>query len=495
MKVLIGQICHETNTFSSEKGTFERWSRNGWFEGKELLTHYKNGAGYISGMLAAAEEAGVEVIPTIAISDAGPLILGEALDHVLEYLLVAAVSAKDELDGICLALHGAGCAEGIYDIEVHILRELRKVVGNDMPITVSLDLHGNMSPDMLTLANGLFGVKQYPHIDSKEMGHLAMASLVRHIRGEITLQTAMVHLPMMIPPSMACTFDPPMKNFTDYAADYVRENGIIDATIFHGFPYADIPWCGSSVVTVSDGDPLPAAKAIAGYVWENREKLRATCLSVGEALDKASALVDSGKKFVVINEASDNPGGGAPCNGTWLLTEMVKREVPRSILGYIHDSEIALAAHKAGIGGLVSGYLGGKTDNIHGAPLEIKDAVVCALSDGKTYINTPMGYGHVNNFGITARLRIGQVEVIVTELMAGQTLDDSVFRAGAADIEHYNIVAVKSTNHFKAFFAPRAGAIITADPPGIHTANYAQLNYHNIRRPIWPIDDGVTFEL
>ena len=494
MKILIGKISHETNTFSSEIGTFERWSSNEWCVGPEMLTRYTQSGGHITGMIKAATELEVEVIPSVAVNEAGPLILREVLDRVTGHLLNAARAHKDEIDGICLALHGAGCAEGVFDIETHILREVRAIVGNDIPITVGMDLHGNISPEMMGLAQGFYGVKEYPHIDSEEMGHLAMTTLIRHLKGEIKLQSAVVNLPMMIPPSMACTFDPPMRDFKEFVAQYVEENGLIDATLFHGFPYADIPWCGTSVVVVADGDPLPHAQAIARYVWKHREALRAQCLSVSEALDQAQALVAEGKKYIVINEASDNPGGGAPCNGTWLLRELVARDVPRSIVGYIHDTEIALAAHKAGVGGKVSGLLGGKTDIIHGAPLEIQDAVVCALSDGIAIRTSPMGAGREVHFGRTARLRIGRVEVMVAENMAGQTLDDAVFRAGGADVEFYDIVAVKSTNHFKAFFAPRATAIITADPPGIHTANYSQLTYHNIRRPIWPIDDGVTFE-
>jgi len=493
MKILIGQISHETNTFSSEIGTLQRWNQNEWCLGEAILTEYREGGGYLTGMIkAAAAEGGVELIPSVAVGEAGPLILREVLDEVLEHLLEAARRNKNTLDGVCLALHGAGCAAGVPDIECHILREVRAIVG-DIPITVSLDLHGNIAPEMAGLAQGLFGVKEYPHIDMEEMGHLAMTALLRHLKGEIALQTAIVPLPMMIPPSMACTFDPPMLDFKEFIAAHAAEHGLVDATLFHGFPYADIPWCGSSVVAVADGDPLPAATAMAQYVWAHREALRAQCLSVGDALDRASALVAAGNKFVVVNEASDNPGGGAPCNGTWLLSEMTRRDVPRAILGYIHDPEIALAAHAAGVGGTVSGLLGGKTDHIHGAPLAIENAVVCALSDGKTTVTTPMGAGRPVNYGRTARLRIGRVEVVVTELMAGQALDDSVFRAAAANIEHYDIVAVKSTNHFKAFFAPRASAIVTADPPGIHTANYSQLTYHNIRRPIWPMDDEAEF--
>ncbi len=497
MKIIFGVLGNETNTFSSELGTFERWAPGGWAEGQDVIRYFENVPGYyIGGMLKAAKEEGAEVIPTINLMGAGPLIQKDAVDYVMEILLRHIKEHKDEADGICLGLHGAGAAEGIDDLEAYTLTKVREVVGDDMPITVSLDLHANVTDDMVRLSNGLFGLKEYPHTDMADAGYLAMKTLIRIIKGESHPQTAVVHIPLFTNCCNANTAEMPMKAFKEHVAAYAKEHNLIDATYFHGFPYSDVPCAGASAVVVAEQgqDAHAAAEELAHWIWDHRHELDVECLSPAQAIDRAEEeLKKPGKGYVVINEASDNPGGGCPCDGTWLLQELIRRDRPKSILGYIYDPEMALKAHEAGVGGKVSGLLGGKTDQIHGAPIEIHDAVVCNLSDGTGTCLSPMMYGAKYEFGKTARLRIGQVEVVVAAHLAGQTLDDRPFLMTGADVNEYEIVCVKSTNHFRAYFAPRAKAIIATNPPGIHTADYSLLPYHNITRPVYPLDPDTTF--
>ncbi len=494
MKVLFGLLGHETNTFAADKGDFKRWAPNGWVTGDDIFTAYDDVPDYPSGVIKAAKEDGVELIPTVALLNAGPLITKDALEYTTGTLLGYVEKYKDEIDGICMGLHGAGAAEGVDDLEGYILQKIRDIVGYEMPITVSLDLHGNITDDMVRLSNGLFGLKEYPHIDQAEAGYRAMKCLTRILRDGLKTETAVVHLPMFTNCCVACTLNMPMQEFKEYVKAYAASHpDIIEATYFHGFPYTDVPYAGSSVVVVTpEGkDPKKYAEEIARWIWDNRHKLDVELLSPAQAIDRALAI--PGKGFVVINEASDNPGGGCPGNGTWLLAELIKRNVPRSIVGYIPDKEIVMKAAEAGIGGKVSGLLGGKTDKIHGAPIEIKDAEVLALSNGQVVYTTPMYEGIPNCYGLSARLRIGNVEVVVTEYLSQQTFDDRPFAMVGADINQYDIVGVKSTAHFNAFFKPRAKAIIGTNPPGIHTADYSLLPYKNIRRPIYPLDPDTQF--
>ena len=232
-----------------------------------------------------------------------------------------------------------------------------------------------------------------------------------------------------------------------------------------------------------------AADELADWVWENRHALDPICLSAEEAVDEALAELErDGEGYVVINETSDNPGGGTPGDGTHLLREFLRRDLEGAIMGYIPDKEIALKAHEAGIGGFISGKLGGKTDNQHGEPIDFENAEVLALSDGHAVYTSPMYKGLPVCYGKSARLRIGNVEVVVTETLSQQTFDDRPFAIVDADLQRYRIVGVKSSVHFRAFFQPLAKAIVTADPPGIHTANFKQLTYKKIRRPIYPLD-------
>ncbi|HWQ61868.1 MAG TPA: M81 family metallopeptidase [Negativicutes bacterium] len=496
MKILFGMLGHESNTFAADAGDFKRWAPNGWSVGEEIFTNFRTAPDYPGGMMKAAAEEGVELIPTVALLNAGPKLTKECVEYTVGEIIKVVKERQGEYDGICLGLHGAGVGENTDDLEAYILKKVRDVVGPDMLITVSLDLHGNISPAMVALSNGLFGIKQYPHTDQADAGYLAMKSLIRMLRGEINPKTALVQLPMLVPCSIGCSFNQPMKYFTDYVAEYAAKHNLLDATFFHGFPYSDVPCVGASVVVVAQEGAMEAAAEIARHIWDKRELLRVECLMPDEAIDRALAEVQKpGTGYVVINETSDNPGGGTPGNGTHLLRELLRRDLPKSIFGFIYDPEIALLAHKAGVGGVVSGLLGGKTDKIHGAPLEIREARVCTLSDGNAVYVTPMYAGLPVCYGKTARLRIGQVEVIVTEFLPQQTFDDRPFVVAGADINQYNVVCLKSTNHFKGFFQSRAKAIVTADPPGIQTANFSLFEYKKNKRPMYPVDLAGEFPL
>ena len=498
MKIIIGKLAHETNTFSPQKSDFKRWSQTGWYVGAELVEQLHGKEDYISGMMRAAEELGAEYIPTGSMLDAGPLVTAEALDYALGVILDIIREHKDEIDGVCMGLHGAGCAEGIDDMESYVLTEIRKIVGPDMPIMITLDLHGNLSQEMVDLTQGIFGVKQYPHVDAAEVGDLAMRTLVEVLQGKRKTYTGYVKLPLLIPVVSGNTFSGPMKKFMEYAKAFKEERGLLDVTIFHGFPYTDRIETGTSVIimsSVSQEDADAAARDLAMWIWERRAELLPNILTAAEACDKAEELLkEPGEGYIVINETSDNPGGGTPGDGTGLLRELLTRPHLKSILGYIPDAEVALAAHEAGIGGRISGTIGGKSDNFHGEPIPFEDAYVAALSDGQAVYNSPVFWRQAINYGKSARIRIGCVEVVVTEHLSQQTLDNIPFTMVGADIDQYEIVAIKSSNHFRAWFESRAKGIVAADTPGIQTSDLKILPFENVRRPIYPLDMDMEFE-
>ncbi|MER8849635.1 M81 family metallopeptidase [Mesorhizobium australicum] len=491
MKILFGMLVHESNSFASGAGDFK-----GISVGEELFSIYRNKVGYLAGMIKAAEEYGVELIPSIAAGNAGPRVTKEAVEYAVGELVTIAEKRKGEYMGICLALHGAGVAENADDLEAYILEKVREVVGPDMPITVSLDLHGNISPELAKWSNGLFGCKQYPHIDEAEAGYLAMKTLIRILRGEAISQTAVIQLPWLVDARMGNTFVEPMKSVTDYVADYAAKHGLIDAAFFHGYGYSDVHFVGASVVVVAEKGAHEAAVEIARHIWEKREQLKGPAAPMPDvAVDHALAALETpGTGYVVLVEVSDNPGAGGPGTGTHLLREVLRRDPKKAIFGFICDPEIAFLAHEVGVGGEVTGLLGGKTDKIHGTPIELRNARVCALSDGNATYVSPMMEGLAVCYGKTARLRIGNVDIIVTE-HANAAYDDRPFLITGADIAQYEIVCIKGTNHFRAFFDPRAKAVVATDPPGVTSKNFGSFNYQKVRRPIYPIDLDTTFSV
>ncbi|MGI6252420.1 MAG: M81 family metallopeptidase [Aminivibrio sp.] len=491
MKIGICLFTHETNTFSPLRSDFQSL-KAGWEEASEVISNHRGKPSFLGGAIEAAEEYGAEPVPLPSLyGAAGPLILKSCVDHVMDAICSELEKVKDEIDGLFLALHGAGCAEGIDDLEGYVLGEVRRVIG-DRPITVSLDLHGNITDEMVKKSDGLFGIKEYPHIDMDKAGYRAMKYLIKKIRGEADPVTTFVKLPLLLAPGTNSTFLEPMKSLKEHFADFCKEKGLIDVSFFHGFPFSDHPETGASVVVIADGyEPREEAASLASYVWERRFEFVPESLSAAEAVDAALEKLQDG--FVIINETSDNPGGGTPCDGTHLLRELTERNLPGSIMAYIVDPESVEVCHRAGVNAKVDLRLGGKTDEFHGEPLEVRDAEVLNLSDGKIIFTSPMRKGVSFSYGRSARIKMGNVQcILITNRY--QTLDDRAFLMTGADISEFRLIGIKSSNHFRAFFQPLADGIVTADTPGLNTNNFASLPFKRAPRPIFPLEKDVELK-
>ncbi|MFN8591917.1 MAG: M81 family metallopeptidase [Thermomicrobiales bacterium] len=490
MRIAIGEFSHETNTFRPGLTGVSAFQAKQWESGEDVLTAHRGVRDSLGGMIAAAARLGIDLVPTIATTAEPSATIARAAYEEIRDRLFAGIRAAGDLDAICLSLHGAGTAEGIDDLEGTLLGELRAIVGNDIPIVVTLDLHGNLTPAMVEHADVLLNCHEYPHIDMYERGVEAIEIAVAMVRGALHPIMHLELLPMLLPP--ATTMGGPAQTINRACFAQEDRPGIIDCALAHGFPHTDVPMARTSVVATADGDPAlarEAARAVARQVWEMREEFRDQLPGAAEAVRLALA---SPARPVVIAEVSDNPGGGAPGDGTHLLRALIEANAPDTCFGFIADPEVARQAHEAGVGSVIQVRLGGKTDDMHGEPIAA-DAYVKCLTDGLFRLTTPMGAGGLVDLGLMARLVIGNVDVLVASVRS-QTFDDEVFRLHGIDVTRCKLVALKSTQHFRAGFAPLAGEIIRADPPGATTSNLAQQPYRRLSRSLWPLDDTVTWE-
>lgn len=246
-----------------------------------------------------------------------------------------------------------------------------------------------------------------------------------------------------------------------------------------------------SVLAMADGDAelaRKAAQAVARAVWEAREEYRPQILTPAEAL--AAALAVEGGP-VVVNDTSDNPGGGSPGDSTHLLRAMLEANLTNACFGFIYDPETAALAHRAGVGATIQVRMGGKTDDLHGAPIE-GQAYVKALTDGRFRLTSPMWQGSLIDLGPMARLQMGGVDVLVSS-QRQQVLDEEVFLLHGIDVRRCKIVALKSSSHFRAGFRHLARAIIAADAPGATTLRVEVFPFQRIRCPMWPLDAEATY--
>lgn len=491
MRIAIGEFAHETNTFRSGLTTLADFQQRHWRRGAEIITHHRGVRDPLGGMIAAAERLTVTLVPTLATStEPSATIARAAYDQIRDELL-AALSGAGDLDALCLSLHGAGVAEGIDDLEGQLLSEIRAVVGPHLPIVVTLDLHGHLTPTMVEQATVLLGCHLYPHTDLYERGVEAIELADQIVRGTIRPVMHLTTLPMMLPPST--TMLGPAQAINEDCWAWEARPGVIDVAFFHGFPHTDIPVMTATVVATTDGDPAlarQAAEAVANRIWNARDGFLAELPLPAEAIRLALA---GSARPVVIAEVSDNPGGGSPGDGTYLLQALLEANPADACFGFIYDPEVARQAHQAGAGATITVRLGARSDDLHGQPIETAAYVKC-LTDGRFIYQTPMGRGRLADLGPMARLTIGQVDVLVSSVRT-QTLDAEVFLLHGIDVTRASIVAIKSQNHFRAGFAELAGAIIRSDPPGSTSSRLESLPYRRLRRPLWPLDRALEWSL
>ena len=412
MRIAFGGISHETNTFSSVLTTTEKFKNDRFFEGEQTIRNYSGTRTYAGGLIDEAAVLDINLISAFSTwTTPSGLITKDCLETLRDKLLTNLKKLHEEqpLDGIALTLHGAGSADGYHDIEGEIISKVRSTFGPDMPIGVVLDLHGNITDTMVDNADILIGVKGYPHVDEYDRAR----DMLRHLHTMIQTGTKpamqLIKLPWVFVPAKGMTVSGPAYDIQQFCLKAEQEDeDLIQASFFHGFPYADVAHASVTVTTLAKTQEAAdrSALKIAEYAWSRRAEFIAKAVYPAEAFDKALEL---GVRPIVINESSDNPGGGAPGDGTHLLREMLKRNLPDTAFGFITDAEVAKQAAAAGVGATISCKLGAKTDDKHGEPIELENAYVKAISDGKHVKVTPMGKGEIMDMELTVLLQVGNV--------------------------------------------------------------------------------------
>ena len=495
IRVAIAQFGEETNTFVPGMLELIDLCPNGWVPADRVAAHFAGTKTYIGGALDAIREFGAVAVPMdIPAANganfvAGAILSGACIEEAARRISEELKRRRNEYDCIFFAMHGAAVSVADEDVESYMLRALRQAVG-DVKIMSSLDLHGNITQEMVALSDGYVGVKTVPHIDCYDAGHDACMLLLRTMDGQVAPQMALCRIPMLVSSAAGCTMTGVSKEVKEHLAQYCTEHGLLDVSFFHGFSSTDRACSCSSVLVVADGyKPEKEARELAEFIWARREGFMPNSLSAAEAVDLALTLVKD--RYVVINECSDNPGSGSPGDGTYLLRELVKRDLPRSIMGQLVDPEAAAICHTHQVGDRFHLAIGGKAVPDIDHPLEA-EVELLALSDGTFVSVSPVNAGVTMRFGPTARVKIGQVELTIVS-QRFQTFDDRPFLMTGCRMEDYDIVCLKSMNHFRAYFAPIADGIVAADTPGLRPANLKNATYTQVVRPIYPLDEDTVF--
>jgi len=487
-RLAVAGLGHETNTYADDALGTTGLARFVLARGEQMLPMRGHGT-CIGGMLDRAVEIGAEVVPTFyAYCYPSGTIEAETY-ATLRRELLDGLRAAMPFDALAIELHGAAVAVGTDDVEGDLGAAIREIVG-DIPVVGALDLHGNVSDEMGEHYDALLGCHLYPHTDLHDRGVEAVDLIARMLDGEVRPVTRVEHLPILLP---TATTDPgfPAARMNAVCAEIESRPGVLDCTVFHGFPYTDTPLVGVHVVVTTDGDAdlaVACGREVGQWIWSHREEFRPEVLEPAVAVK----LATQAEAFpVVINDTSDNPGGGTPGDATHVLRAFLDAGLDDACFAMICDPETVQQAIAAGVGATLDVRLGGKHDDLHGDPIDAP-AYVHSISDGKVTLTGPMLNGVTLRLGPMVRLTIRGVDVIVSSA-ASQTFDPEVFLLHGIDVRRYRYVGLKSSQHFRAGFGDLAAEIITADSPGLTSQRVEVFHHTRPPGPLWPVDPAATY--
>ncbi|HUG81411.1 MAG TPA: M81 family metallopeptidase [Bryobacterales bacterium] len=490
--VAIGGIQHESNSFSAAKTTVADFERNSLTRDSDILKAWGDGKHEVSGMIQGAAELVFDLYPTLfgIATPSGP-VTAEAFE-ALTGELVERIRAAPPLDGMLLALHGAMFCESYPHGDAEIVRRVREALPAGLPLVVSHDFHANVAPDLVEHCDALVIYKTNPHVDQYERGHKAAEIIAKAMRGEARPVQAIEKPDLFYNIRFQNTSLEPLAPITEETRRLERDPKILSASVCCGYQYADAPAMGPSVVVVTDGDEALArseAKRLSKMLWDIRDKL---ILDVPDAAEAVRQSIAGDGFPVVLVEMGDNIGGGSAADSTFVLSELLKQNA-QGWAEAVCDPEAVQAAIKAGIGGVFSGLVGGKTDDLHGEPVQIEGRVKC-LHDGK-FVETEIRHGgwKYQDQGTTAVIEVAGSTRDLPNLLLLTTLrlpPFSLHQLTSCGVypERQKILVVKAAIAYRAAYGPIAKRIIEVDTGGLTAINPARFNYQNVRRPLHGLD-------
>jgi microcystin degradation protein MlrC len=493
MRLLIAMMKHETNTFSPVPTPLQRFGHGpGPLYGEAAVTAYRGTGSGLGAYLDLAEREGAEIIMPIAAGAPPSRPVEDAAYEDMAGVICEAV-AKGGYDGIMLDLHGAMVTESLEDGEGELLRRIR-AIDPTTPIAVSLDMHANLYDAIIDHATVVTGYRTYPHIDTYDTAKRAGEILLAAMRGAVRPVMAWGNVPMLPHVMRQGSDDHPNRELQARCAAMSAE-GALAASLFTGFPHADISNAGLSAVVVTDGDRGLAERLrdeLLELAWRDREDFVYRIEPLPQSLARAKALPPpaAGEGPIVLLDHYDNCASGGTMDTTVVLAAILREGLENVAAFAIYDPDAVQQAIAAGIGSKVTLSIGGKMKMpaIPGdSPPLIVTGTVKTISHGRFRNKGPMGRGVSMDMGPSVVLDTGKVEIAVISRHVEPNDLNCLLSLGIDPLQkHY--VMLKSRIHWRAGLGQVAKAVVDCAGVGVCTSDYSELSFTNVRRPIYPLD-------
>lgn len=489
MRIAIGQLWQETNTFNPIPTTRSDYEAFGVLRGDELverMTDTNELGGMIRSLRRWNEKPQIVGLVRLAAWPGG-LMTEEALRWIKQEL-IGALEKAIPVDALLLALHGSLAAVGTPDVEGEILDACRALIGWNVPLVATLDLHANITERMLKAADALTVYHTAPHIDVFETG-IRSADLLRRILDGARPIMAMQKIPFVPPAERANTQDVASVSYEirRILQDLEKDSRILSAGLATVQPWLDVPELGSAVIVVSDGAAdlaIEKCKEIAAHVWARRNDYLPKLASVSDGVHAAFC---ENNGLVVISDSADATTSGAPGDSTHLLREMLIYDWKKPALVTMVDPEVVAEAARLGVGSELKTSIGGKRDSRFSLPLTVA-VRVAKVFDSRFVMSGHLARNLPVDMGPSVLLQAGNIHIVVTS-RSGPHFAPQLFQAAGLDPFAAQLLVAKSPCGFRAAYAPYARQIHIVNAPGCAPSDFWNYPYRHILRPLWPWDD------
>ncbi len=494
-RIAVGGFQHETNTFAPQRATWDDFLRAdawpGFVRGPELIAAVEGFNIPIAGAVKALQGLGHDPVPLCWCSaPPSSYVERDAYEKVAGWI-VEDLRSQGPFDAVYLDLHGAMVAEHVEDGEGELLRRVRAVVGEAVPVVASLDFHTNMTPEMVRHASAMVGYRTYPHIDMAATGARAAELLDRLLKDRRPLYKAYRQIHFLIPLVWQCTLNEPTRGVFDLigeieAGGASHNQGIVSITHTPGFPPADIAQCGPALVVYGHDREAAelAADRIAAAIRAREPEFAGRLYTPDEAVAEALRIAAGATRPVVLADIQDNPGAGGTSDTVGLLRALIAHKAAGAAIGMIVDPGAAEAAAAAGAGAMLGRGIGAAIGYAGETPVAA-DWRIVRVESGDFVGSGPMYGGARFHIGPMALLRdeaSGVLAVLASKRI--QAVDQEMFRHVGVEPAETPILALKSTVHFRAHFQPIAEAVLVVQSPGAHVTDPAELPYRHLRRGV-----------
>ena len=437
----------------------------------------------------AAVANGAEWVPLVHARSLPGGMVEPAVYEALKSELIEMIHARGPFDGFFLDIHGAMTVVGRRDAEADLAGAVRTALDEESAkagtprtlISATMDLHGNVSAELVEHCDLITCYRMAPHEDEQETKTRAMANLITRLKdGSGAPAKAYVRIPVLLPGEKTSTRLEPAKGIYDAIPPVEATAGIVDASIWVGYAWADEPRCYASVVVTGDDADLAATKAteLATSYWDARADFAfvAPAADLDTCLD--AALAPGARRPYVLSDSGDNPTAGGSGDVTWTLARLLDDDRfapggPRTVVASVFDADAVAACFAAGQGSPIQVSVGARVDHVHAGPAVLNGTVVHLTQGDETS-------------GRVAVVRVGSIDAVITERRKPYHLL-SDFAAAGLDVSDANIVVVKIGYLEPELFELASDWMLALTPGGVDQ-DLMRLGHKNIERPMFPFD-------